>query len=859
MNSPNHLPSDASIEAGIAEVSDLTRAICAAFPIARREIERLTPPDSATPPSSFIDPPPLVKLTLAVAGAALSVPGVHYVNLYSREADLRPELYRMVFDRLNSEPHLGARILTRRTTGLQVAAAGVKLSDDAKSRVEIHTQTARAISPDLALRTTVSLLDLEQLHKEVRLSDVLRLHENNPKSTILLHGSREHPCLRSYFTALSHERNWIAWGVNREQILRIDADQNHRALHAIASTSPVKFDPDDLPERFHDLPVKSVVSSQYRASPQTSGRIWASLAGAYAIRDARRRSEARRDVLAVTEGLPKAFMSGRGELEQLTRIVRANPAPPFMVTRWLDDLWYLATFASRVTSPLHAYIRELQTQPYFQRSPLDLLRRIQAESAGSPQDTTVVASVQASAESLIAGYEELFERQKTQLPPRLSALTESLTRAIGEGQRVGIVALNAPDKVATEKTLKKWLTSSNHKSATPPPEGKTALEHAGIRVFEPRAIADQLECDVLIVPRYPSPTHLDQLVTLPNVVLQFLVPSEDYKRIVYDVCRDIVRERRVFSARVQAHALSRVLGKATTIPIALQGQPTIPAEIERIVDEMTAARERRAAAQEFDLDKALRELVEIEAVGAKTASVFASHAPDPVRRWQIVFDDGSTDEVDADDALQVLDLQSNEVDHMIPSELRGGMVVITTNDSASSSKFAAQIIATVSRVRPALASDIALDRFWRESLRDYRIWRGLSRNAFLERAKAAGFTNETALTLRWYEQRTTWRPLKKTNFEALMAMLEEDKPGIRSMADQAWTATNKLRSISRSVLSHVRDRAQARPQDFLTAPTEELDPDRVLVPELGLRVSHVDGLFLPKTILRIIPPAGVPQ
>lgn len=850
-----HLPTDATIASATHEVELLSASLGLAYPIVERELRRLKPPPGASA-SAFVEPPPLVKLTIAVAGAGLSTPGIHYLNLYSKEADLRPELYRMTFDRLNEDDRLRGRILTRRTTGLHIAAQGVRLNDNARSRLEIEIQTARCLSPPATPSPYVHVIDLEQLHKEAQFSDIVRLKNAHPGTTVLLHGSREHPCLKGFFTALPNEKDWLAWGVNREQILAIDEGQNHRALHAIASLSPINFDPDTLPERFHDLPVKSIVPAQYRASPLASGRIWTTLAGAYAIRDASRRAQTRRDVIDVNEDLPQAFISARSELEQLTRLLRGNrDAPPYLA-RWLDDLWYLSGFASRLTAPLHAYIRELQAHPHYQRSPLDILRRIQAHAESPSQDTSLMASVHGAASSLISGYDALFSRQMEKPHPRLERLTIELGNHLEKDHRVGIVALNPADKAATERFLKKWLTGSTARPRSPPPEGKTALEHAGVSVIDARTDIGENLFDVLIVPRYPSPTHLDRLLTSTTRELEFIVPREDFKRIIYDVCRDIVRERRVFSSRMQRYALSRALKKSVAIPACLDIQPEVPENIERIVDEISGARERRAEAKDFDIDHAMRELAEVEATETRSHTVFVPTTTSETTGWKIEFDDGSSDVLNADDALQVLDLDSKETEHLPPSRLKTGMIVITTNDSASSSQFAGQIIATVSRVRPALVPDIVLDRFWRESLRDYRKARGLNRNQFLERAQAFHFTNETPLTLRWYEQRSTWRPLKKSNFVALLRMLEEDKPGISAMVDSSWAATNKLRAISRAVLTHVRDRASTDTIKLLTTQVTGLDIDPVLVPELGLRVSHVDGLFLPKTIVRITAPSG---
>lgn len=850
-----HLATEAEISSATVDVEMVLVAVCQAYPLAGRERERLRPPVTASETTAAIEPPPLVKLTVGVASAALSTPGIHFVSLYSKEADLRPELYRVAFDRLNLEAELRLRILTRRTTGLRVAAQGVPLSASARTRLEIETRTAAFFDRPLESASYLHIVDLEQLHKEAQFSEILQLWGQRPSSSVVMHGSREHPCLRGFFDELPRRPGWIAWGVNREQILRIDAAQNHRALHAIAKLSPGVFDPDALPERFHDLPVREIVPSQLRKSALASGRIWATIAGAYAIRDAARRATAVRDVIDLDEKLPKGFEEAKAEIIELTRMLRSSPGRSGFAGRWVDDIGYLLGFASRLTAPLPLYIKEVQqAQPSYYRSPLDVLRRIQADCEMPSGDASVMASVRTCALALISGYEDLFAAQRSAPGPRLERTLVEIERAAQERMRVGVVALNLPDRLAAEKYLKRWLTDSDLRVGTPP-SGVTALEHAGISVIDLRTDVDENAFDVLIVPRYPSPTHLDRLLTSTVGRIRFVVPRGDHAGILYDVYRDVVRERRVYSPRVQSASLTRLLKFPSKVPTILDVQPSVPNEIERAVDEVGAAR-TAAAAHAFDVDRALRELTEQEASDARSHAILPAPM-DPAAAWRVDFDDGSHDFLHPEDALQVVDLASEKSKLLVPRELEKGMVVITTSDSASSARFAAQIITTVSRVRPSIVPEVAIDRYWRDALKEYRISRGLTRAEVLTAAQRHGFTNEHPLSIRWYEERAVWRPAKKANLVALLEMLDAGKKGILEMAEQTWNASGRLRLVSGRVLAYVRQRAFVQGVEILDLAKGAVDIDPILVPEIGLRASHVDGLFLPKTISRITPPAEV--
>lgn len=842
----DHLPLESEVAARSAPVLALIGELSKRREIVANEMARLSPPPGAVGKARLIEPPPLLKLTVAVAGASLAEPGAHFVQLYSQEMDLRPELYRMALERTQSDPELSLHICTRRTISLQLAVQAIRPDAACQARIQLHRNSiAFSDSHRMLPGKTLSMVDLDHLHREVTFSQLSRLAKGS--NTLFLFGSRDHPLLREFASALPSHGSWTAWGVNREQVVGTDGPQNHLALHAIQEISPA-FKADALPQRFHDLPIRALVPSQYRKSLSASGRIWTTVAGAYAIRDAERRTRAERRVLPHPENLPTEFAAARAELASLSQDIRGRSEVTPRVAQWLDDLWFCWSLPSRLTAPITFYLREVAGSNYYQRSPIDELTEIQNATESWSRDSTTMARMRGIVIDLLRGYDSLLARSGAP-SARQAEMLEQLRAAVEGNERVVLVAFNEPDQQAAITFVKRWINQNGQFGKGTPPQGVTTLAHVGIDVIPARAALPH-DAHRVIVPRYPSSQLLDKLLTSRIPRLTFVVPSEEYKRITHDVMRDVVRERIMYSPRVQASTLAR-LGVRAELPKSMDVTPSVPPEIEAIVQEIGQQRQAQKEAKVFDLDRAIRRIVDSESEGSRDRALPVICPPTAVGKAGLLvnYDDGSSEVLDPEEGVNIVEESRGEIRHVTARDLKPGTAVISTDDAASSARFGAALIDAIARARPELLGAIALDRYWREVLREFRIAHNLTRTQVLARAQDAGFTNETALSILFYEKRSVWLPRDKHNLRALLTMLEEDRPGIANSLEATWRASYQLRAIASDVLSYIKSRALATASSVfeLLPAADEVDP--VIVPSLNLQASQIDGLFVVKRVV----------
>src|SRR5687768_388322 len=109
-------------DAGTPTAEQAANSLAARIPGVARELARLRPlPQQKL--TAEIRPPASTLVTLAVAGAVLHKPGVHYVRFPSVDADYRPEVARMALDLLPDDPEIQLVFLTDRTRAIQYAVS----------------------------------------------------------------------------------------------------------------------------------------------------------------------------------------------------------------------------------------------------------------------------------------------------------------------------------------------------------------------------------------------------------------------------------------------------------------------------------------------------------------------------------------------------------------------------------------------------------------------------------------------------------------------------------------------------------------------------------------------------------------
>lgn len=837
-------------------VEELIQALRTAYPIAHRELQRLTPGPGASEAGRPVGPTPTTRLTIAVAGACLSRPGIHYVHFYSREMDIRPELHRMALDLVASEPTTRLHVLTRRIRALRAAALAIPLDEGARQRFELLSATEHLdqLQPD-PTACGVLLLDLEHLSLDASYAPILRFRGAAQPNRVLLFGNRDHRILKPFMERFTQDKDCVAWGVNRQQIVQVDAAHNREALQGIRASvasvgsHDVRFDPANLPERFHDVKVREIIPPQFRLSPSIRGRFWAAIAGHYAIRDAQRRASQSRRLLLVDESPPQAVLEAREELLVLSQQLRGRRDTPYAVARAVDDLWYLHHLTTRTTAPVPYYVRQLSNRGFEAfPTPVDTLQAIVTMSESmTGYDGGLLTRVRFAAQRLVQGYNSLHEQNGT-VAGRHAALLEVIQKAHENKRRLVIVALNRPDKEATRRFL-----------AEKAPRG---VPSATIQVAEPQGLRPELPRDEAIFLRPPSPTHLDSVAVAAIPAVVCIVPRTDEAYVAYRLFRDLLRERLVYAPPIQRESLLRLGISPRAFPSGLNIVPDMSPEFERAASAGITERareEKHSDGSELNLGDLVEEVFESENEGTRprgtTTVVGEGHGTGEY--WTIWFEDGTEDHVKSDEAVLTLDTAKNAFEPLAPDELRPGHVVVTTNDAISGAKFGRAIISLIARLDSRLAVDIAVDTYWREGIIHYKHSKSCTWQELFSQARAHGYTNETALSIQFYSNRSVWLPIHKSNLEAVLTTIEEARPGISGLTDKAWNAGGKLRRIAGRVLSHIKAEAATslNPAHLFSGHPNDEDEDPVIVPELGLRSSQIEDVFRVKTVQRVQRPA----
>lgn len=817
----------------------------AKFPAVKKELARIRP-SPAQKKTAAIRPSPTAEMTLAVAGAAMDRPGIHYIRFPSLEMDLRPELVRMAIDTmlLNQNVHVVVLTSRQRSVGYAIgdllAEGTLKESDKETVHLVRGQEDFREQVERLVHNNVLFVVDLDSLAQDFPYREIRALGRARKLNTVLLFGNRSHPCLRDFF--YDNERG-LAWGVNGAQVMAIDGPSSERALAAVEAISGGGFKARELPEKIRDLQTSQLVTTPYSSSDKIRRQVWTSIAGAFSLRDARRRGQQVR----VLEFVPEDPYPTEGEIRKLltttSRHFDSHGPVAMAVAAALDNAWVCLEQLHRISVPLRDYRESaLKHSTWGVMTPFDRLAQIDSGLASaSSSDRLLTGDLVKAATMLRSLYDHTMETAaETQLPLRTRILFGHLRKDLADNKLPGVVCYDEADRKALGEYIRREFVEAG--------TGKTGHVR---RLLSAKLTAEE-GLDVAYLLQPPSEKTLDRLARsgVPRVVL--IVPRSAAVTHGLRLFRDVILEERVFCFDQQQQVL-RALQVKTPLTADWNVVSAMGSEMKAKLEEAKAIEKQLAPSeQEVNWRLVVEDIVHgsIESTGPSKPRATSKIRLD---NYIVVhFTDGSNQAVLRDSLVQVLDA-STKNEPREAHRLQKGDVVVVANNDLSSSSFGRTIVDLVSELDPKLQAFNIHDENWRTGLMEMkktRRWEDI-----LALAKAFGYRNISYQTFYWYATWMTWRPARDSDFEAILDMLANHlSPDFGKLKTKTMDATSRLRKFAMDILGYIKRQARTSNSfaELATASkSENNEPDPLIIPDLGLRASHLDSIIQVKEIQRV--------
>lgn len=827
------------------QVDHVIQTIADEHPHVRRELSRLNPPPKTSARFKLLNPPPSVRLTIATAGAAAAMPGIHHIHFFSASLDIRPEILRMVAELCRSEQYAGAYVFSRHRRAIQAGLGSALVNDEewkevgARLTVYSRSEALRHLQPRDDGRYLL-VIDLDDLAKGIQFSDVYKLHRDRSAATILLVGHREHPLLIPYRRMAAEQPEWIQWGVSREQIKLLDSGPTGKSLDALWHLNPEGYD--SLPARFSHIARERVIPPQLRKIPLHERRIWCTIAACYAVESARRRDAVRREVIVVDSEDDPALTDAAYRARTLSRRLYRGLVVSLELSRAIDDLAYYANLPRLLSIPVSAYVRHLGPSPISRLAkPVDRLVEIAEaclQSSGDRDD--VRAEVRDIALTLEMFYAD--DAKVDAVPERTRRLTDLMNSTLDAEKGFTLLALNRAEAEAAESYFAARISETTGDGPSRSQRRKL------LRVVEGRHISPEAEVGTVAIARVPTAEIVDKVAECPVETLAAVVERAQRSDAALRLHFDRYRESVILGPDRQQAAISRLISsteKAVRLPpiaVALP-PPESMIQVSNSKGRVEQDSDVWSASEDAEDESILESILESRdaPAGRNGFGEFNPDAPPrrvvlPSTHVVVEYEDGSREVLADDDVLLRVTDNNREPEAVRVDGVRAGDVLLTTNSGWGSTRLADIVVDLLTKHDSSLNVIDYLDRAWRSAIttnKESETWEDI-----LERAASHGYDNVTSLSILFYAKRAVWLPKKKSNLAAVLKAVSPNEYGRPEMVEQIWTGTSRLKRLASRVLHYAKEAAR----NARTTWDDEMS-DPVILEDLGLRRSHLDGLF----------------
>lgn len=826
------------------QVEHLIEALAAENPHVRSELDRQEPPPRATPRMKLLKPPASIRLTIALAGAAAVKPGIHYIHFYSPSVEIRPEILRMAADLSRQPSPPIVHVFSRHRRAL-LAALGSALDTEEEwaevsERIKVYSRSEALRHVTLAKDAHhLFIIDLDDLAKGIRYQDIASSHHSGPARTVLLIGSREHPLLPAYRQDAAKHADWLQWGVSREMIRVLDARSLEPAMAALAYLNPDHYD--KLPARFADVERDRVIPPQLRTIPIHERRIWCTIAGFYGLESAVRRAAITREVIPVEDAIPQVLLEAASRVRALNNRMKQGLVVSLELARAVDDLAYYANLPGWLSIPVGTYAKQLGPSPVTRLSkPVDRLVEIAEFCLQSRADRDdVSAEVRDVALTLEKYYSD--DQNLRAVPTRTAKIVELMNTTLDAGDAFTLITLNRPEATAAEG----YFSSRIKENAA---SGASRSERRRLfSIVDARSFSASETSGIVVVARPPPADLVERVLEAPITKLVAVVPHEVKAKAEIRLSFDSYREEVLLGASERTRAMERLTPAARRVTVELPA-PAVRRFPRELQEDPAADPDRSTQATRADVsDEEEESLLEAILEQRDNPSEAAPHAQltadTPPRRVLlstahvlVEYEDGSRELLANDDVLLRVEENQTEPTPVRVDSVRSGDLLLTTNSAWGSTRLADIVVDLLTKYDTSLNAIDFLDRAWRSAItkrKETDTWEEI-----LDAAQAHGYDNITALSILFYAKRAVWLPKKKTNLSAVLAAVSPHELGRPEVVEQIWTGTSRLKSLAARVLRYAKDAAKRQRS---TWDDEMADP--LILEEVGLRKSHLDGLF----------------
>lgn len=828
-------------------IEGLLTELATRFQAVSREFKRIRP-NPAQRKTAGILPCPTSLVTLGIAGAVMDQPGIHHIRFPSPEMDLRPEMIRLGIDTMLLNDNVHLVVLTNRVRAAQYAIADLmKDGLTGKDAEWIHVvrgqEQFRVEADSMVHNNVLFLVDLDALSLDFPYREIRAIAANRKLNTVVLFGNRSHPCLRDYF--FDKDRGF-SWGVNGAQVVELDKPTSEASLAALSALGGSSFDPRTLPERIREIQTSQLLPSPYSGSDKIRRQAWTCIAGAFAIRDADRRLAQRRTVDFVHEDSFPGEDDVRRHLIDSMRAFGQGQPVSLALARAADHSWICLEQMHRLTVPLATYRQfALKTEAWGVRTPFDRLAAIKnALDGAAPLDRLVTGDLVKASDGLRRIYEDsMANGMDVRVPNRTTILISRLRDDLRAKKRPAVLCYDEADRVALGDLLRSALEDVRMQGIS-----------THVRRITTSMISPELEVDVLYVLQPPSEKTIDRIgrsgIPAVHLILTRAAALTHGERIF----RDIVADQRIFSFAQQNGTLVR-LKLTSRLPPEWDRAPKLDDTVTLQLQEAKAIQTQVAATPEEVKWRLVVEDVIHGSTEGSPASLPRSTRNVRLENYLVVhFTDGTHQAVHREAAVQLVGA-STRGEPQLASKLVPGDIVVMANSDVSSASFGRTIVDLVSELAPKLHGDNMLDENWRTALTDLKRTRNLTWDDVLQLAKKYNYRNTSAQTIYWYSTWMTWRPLRDDDFVAILQMLSgELSADFSKLQKRTMEATARLKQFGGMILGYVKKQARtntsfAELAAFSSEQSQE--PDPLIIPDLGLRASHLESIIEVKEVLRI--------